>query len=165
MAIYTTYAVVNNSNPFNNGNGISLRYAGDDTAPVFVAKDIITALGYRSTSITTVTKDLPDVCEVDRMKIAGNGNHIMVGITAKDVEILLARKDRRSTPEKAAKKAAFLDFWKNEVLPQIANPEIRKKITGLEAEKADLVAENARLRAELEAYKAGKIKPFMNESA
>lgn len=163
MSIYTTYMAVNNA--FNGGN-ISLRYAGDDTAPVFVAKDIITALGYKWASITYLTKDLPGLCEIDRLRTSGKGNHIMLGLTVADVEILLAKKlYAYKNPEKELKRAAFRDFWKNEVLPQIANPALRKKITGLEAEKADLVDENARLRAELEAYKAGKIKPFMNESA
>lgn len=142
--IFKTYEVINNSFK---GNGFNLRFAGNDTNPVFVAKDVITALGYHPQSITSVTRNLPGVCEIDRLKNGYAGNHIMVGITKADVEILLSRKqDPKPTPEKAAKKAAFREFWNNEVLPQIEYPELRKKITNLAEENARLKAEIALLR-------------------
>lgn len=139
MTTFKAYSVVNNQ--FSN-NEFHIRFAGNDTAPVFVAKDVILAMGYGESSITHVTETLPGLCEIDRLRTSGRGNHVMLGITKEDVDILLARKrDPRPTPEKSAKKAAFRIFWENEVLPQIEHPELRAKIVSLESEVAKLRAQ------------------------
>lgn len=159
---FSSYMVANNSFK---GNSITLRFAGDDSAPVFVAKDVLNALGYHRWSIGNATKNLAGACEIDRLKTSGIGNHIMIGITADDVEVLLSRKDTRTNPEKELKKETFRKFWRNEVLPQIQNPELRTKIRTLEDDNSELKNEVARLTALVEAYREGKITPFRNETA
>lgn len=134
MTTFKAYSVVNNQ--FSN-NEFQIRFAGNDTAPVFVAKDVILAMGYGENSITHVTETLPGLCEVDRLRTSGRGNHVMLGITKEDVEILLARKHG----PRPTKQAAFRIFWENEVLPQIEHPELRAKIVSLESEVAKLRAQ------------------------
>lgn len=142
--IFKAYPVVNNAF---SGNGYKIRYAGDDSNPLFVAQDIFKAMGHKYYgNCRSFYKDLPGKTEVDKgTKV---GSRIMIALTKADVEVALSRRDIGSD-ELKKKKEEFRKFWKNEVLPQIEHPEIRGKIVALENQNSSLEEENARLKAEI----------------
>lgn len=148
-----TYFVVDDQ--ISNGNK-TLRFAGNKDNPLFLAKDVVIAMGQKyHGNCRNFYKDLPGRTEVDRGD--GNGNHMMVAVTKQDVEIALARKPAGS-PEYRKAKEEFRKFWNNTVIPQIEYPAAKAKISDLEMELAQV-------RAELELYKTGKIRPILNETA
>lgn len=134
--IFKAYPVVNDAFK---GNGFNLRFAGDDTNPLFVAKDIFIAMGHKyHGNCHSFYEKLPGRTEVDKGSI--RGNRIMVAITKEDVNLALSKPEANLSDKK--QKQEFRKFWQDEVLPQIEHPELRKKIT-------DLAEENARLKAEI----------------
>lgn len=136
--IFKAYPVVNDAF---NGNGFNLRFAGDDTNPLFVAKDIYIAMGHKYCgNCHSFYEKLPGRTEVDKGSI--RGNRIMVAITKEDVNLALSKPEANLSDDYKKQRQKFREFWKNEVLPQIEYPELRKKIT-------DLAEENARLKAEI----------------
>jgi len=152
-----TYAVVENT--FANDT-FKIRFAGEKSEPVFVAKDIVEAMGYKNATVTT--RNLPGRQEIDRTAETGYGNHIMVGITFDDVEKLLGNRHQNKKVDGVMK---FRKFWNEEVTPKVKYPEVTARCYALQQEKAGLEAEVERLKAELELYKTGKIRPILNETA
>lgn len=140
--IFKAYPVVNDAFK---GNGFNLRFAGNDTDPLFVAKDIYIAMGHKYCgNCHSFYEKLPGRTEVDKGSI--RGNRIMVAITKEDVNLALSRPEANLSDDYKKQRQKFREFWKNEVLPQIEYPELRKKITNLAEENARLKAEIALLR-------------------
>lgn len=148
-----TYAVVENT--FAN-DSFKIRFAGEKSEPLFVARDIISAMGYKDTNCAaTLTKSLPGRCEINRTQETGRGNYIMIGLTFDDVEMFLASRHRSNVAPGIEK---FRAFWDEEVVPKVKYPAAKAKISDLETELA-------KVRAELELYKSGKITQILNETA
>lgn len=148
-----TYAVVENT--FANDT-FKIRFAGEKSAPLFVARDIISAMGYTGRDGSgSITKNLPGRCEINRTQATGRGNYIMVGITFEDVEQLMSSTHQARMIPGIEK---FRAFWDEEVVPKVKYPAAKAKISDLETELA-------KVRAELELYKSGKITQILNETA
>lgn len=143
--IFKAYPVVNDAFK---GNGFNIRFAGNDTDPLFVAKDIYIAMGHKYCgNCHSFYEKLPGRTEVDKGSI--RGNRIMVAITKEDVSLALSKPEANLSDDYKKQRQEFRKFWKNEVLPQIEHPEIRGKIVALENQNSSLEEENARLKAEI----------------
>ena len=110
-------------------------------------------MGYKNA--TTATRNLPGRQEIDRTAETGYGNHIMVGITFDDVEKLLGNRHQNRKQDGIQK---FRKFWNEEVTPRV-------KYSAVVSRNMELESELAKVRAELELYKTGKIRPILNETA